>query len=76
MLDKISTIYCIEKKYLVAIFLPHVLILNTKTVKFHFRWGTKLWDQKQKNENDYDIISGLKVSGKTDFSDIIIFIFL
>ena len=76
MLDKIFTIYCIEKKYLVAIFLPHVLILNTKTVKFHFRWGTKLWDQKQKNENDYDIISGLKVSGKTDFSDIIIFIFL
>ena len=39
-------------------------------MKFHFRWGTKPRDQKQVTGNNCDVISGLEVSGKTDFSDI------
>ena len=42
----------------------------TKNVKFQFRWGKKPRDQKQEAVNDCDVISGLKVSGKTDFSEI------
>jgi len=41
-----------------------------KSVKFHFRWGTKPRDQKQETGNDCDIISGLQAPRKTDFSDI------
>ena len=40
----------------------------TKSVKFHFRWGTKQPDQKQDTRNDCDIISGLEALRKTDFS--------
>ena len=32
----------------------------TKSVKFHFRWGTKPRDQKQETENDCDVISELQ----------------
>ena len=45
----------------------------TKNVKFHFQWKTKPWDQKQGTGYDCDVISGLEVSGKTDFSDIFLF---
>ena len=40
----------------------------TKSVKFHFRLGTKPRDQKQDTGNDCDVISGLQDSRKTDFS--------
>ena len=42
-------------------------------MKFHFRWGTNPRDQKQVTGNDCDVISGLEVSGKTDFSNIFLF---
>jgi len=45
----------------------------TKDVKFHFRWGTKPRDQKQETENECDVISGLRTSRKTDFSEISLF---
>ena len=45
----------------------------TKSVKFHFRWGTKSRDQKQETGNDCGLISGLQASQKTDFSDIFLF---
>ena len=46
----------------------------TKSVKFHFQWGTKSRDQKQETGNNCDIISGLQGSRKTDFSDIFLFL--
>ena len=46
----------------------------TKSVKFHFRWGTKPRDQKQETGNDCDVISRLEVSGKTDLSDIFLYL--
>ena len=39
-----------------------------KSVKFHFRWGTKPRHQKQKTGNDCDVNSGLQAWRKTDFS--------
>ena len=42
----------------------------TKSIKFHFRWGTKPRDQKQDTGNDCDVISGLQASRKTDLFDI------
>ena len=39
-----------------------------KSVKFHFRWGTKPRHQKQETGNDCDVNSGLQASRKTDFS--------
>ena len=39
----------------------------TKSVKFHFRWGTKPRDQKQETGNKCDVISGLQASRKTDY---------
>ena len=45
----------------------------TKNMKFHFWWGTNPRDQKQVTGNDCDVISGLEVSGKTDFSNIFLF---
>ena len=36
----------------------------TKSIKFHFRWGTKPRDQKQGTGNDYDVNSGLQTSQK------------
>ena len=44
----------------------------TKSVKFHFRWGTKLRDQKQETGNECDVFSGLQASRKTEFSDILL----
>ena len=35
--------------------------------------GTKPRDQKQESGNDCGVISGLKVKGETDFSDIFLF---
>ena len=46
---------------------------STKNVKFHFLWGTKPRDPNQETGYDCDVISGLKVSRKTDFSDIFSF---
>ena len=46
----------------------------TKSIKFHFRWGTKPRDQKQGTGNDCDVNSGLQASRKTDFSDISYFL--
>ena len=51
-------------KFSIAIFLPRVLMC--KSVKFHFRWGTKPRDQKQETGNDCDVNSGLQASRKTD----------
>ena len=48
-------------------------IWRSRNVKFPFRWSTKPRDQKQKTGNDCDVISGLKISRKTDFSDIFLF---
>ena len=45
----------------------------TKSIKFHFRWGTKLQDQKQGTGNDCDVNSGLQALRKTDFSDVFLF---
>ena len=45
----------------------------TKSIKFHFRWGTKPRDQKLGTGNDCDVNSGLQVSPKTDFSDVFLF---
>ena len=46
----------------------------TKSIKFHFRWGTKLRNQKQETGNDCDVNqSGLQASQKTDFSDVFLF---
>ena len=39
-----------------------------KSVKFHFRWGTKPRHQKQETGNDCDVISGFQAPRKTDFS--------
>ena len=39
----------------------------TKSVKFHFRWGTKPRDQKHETGNDSDVISGLQASQKNRF---------
>ena len=46
----------------------------TKSIKFHFRWGTKPRDQKQGTGNDCDVNSGLQASRKTDFSDVSYFL--
>ena len=35
-----------------------------KSIKFHFRWGTKPRDQKQETGNDCDVNSGLQASQK------------
>ena len=43
-------------------------------VKFHSRWGTKPWDQKQVTGNDCGVISGFEVSGKTDFCTFVPFL--
>ena len=56
-----------------SIVIFHTCVWCTKNVKFNFRWGKKPWDQKQETGNDCDVISGLKVSGKTDFSGIFLF---
>ena len=56
-----------------AIFLP--VFWCTKSVKFHFRWGTRPRDQKQETGNDCDVISRIQASRKTDFSDISYFSF-
>ena len=45
----------------------------TKSIKFHFWWGTKSRDQKQGTENDCDVNSGLQALRKTDFSDVFLF---
>ena len=45
-------------------------------MKFHFRWGTEARDQKQETRNDCDVISGLEVSGVTDFSYIFLLFFI
>ena len=45
----------------------------TKSIKFHFRWGTKPCNQKQETGNDCDVISGLQASRKIDFSNIFLF---
>ena len=45
----------------------------TKSIKFHFRLGTKPRDQKQGTGNDCDVNSGLQASRKTDFSDVFLF---
>ena len=45
----------------------------TKSVKFHFRWGTKARDHKQETGIDCDAISGLQASQKIDFSDVVLF---
>ena len=45
----------------------------SKSIKFHFRWGTKPRDQKQETGNDCDVNSGLQASRKTDFSDVFLF---
>ena len=42
-------------------------------MKFHFRWVTKSCEQKQETGNDFDFISELEVSWKTDFSNIFLF---
>ena len=39
-----------------------------KSVKFHFRWGTKPWHQKQETGNYCDINSGLQGSRKKQIS--------
>ena len=54
------------------IFLPCVSD-EPKVSNFTSGGATKLRDQKQETGNDCDVISGLKVSGKTDFSDIFLF---
>ena len=51
---------------------PSFDILN-KSVKFHFRRGTKPRGQNQETGNDCDVISGLQALRKTDFSDIFFF---
>ena len=49
-------------------FFPHRfsfrLFWCTKSIKFHFRWGTKPRNQKQETGNDYDVNSGLQDSQK------------
>ena len=59
------------KVFSLAIFLS--VLWCTKSIKFHFRWGTKPRDQKQGTGNDSDVNSGLQASRKTDFSDVFLF---
>ena len=66
-LNLLSVLICIAKKNFRQRF-SFPVFWCTKSVKFHFQWGTKRRDQKEDTGNDCDVISGLQVSRKTDFS--------
>ena len=60
-------------KILIKISLPLVLMYQKCEVSLPM--GTKQQNLKQEAGNDYDVISGLKVFGKTDFCNIFSFSF-
>ena len=71
----IKSLQCTDKniknKISIAIFLPRVLMYQKRQISLPVVYKTA--DQKRETGNDCDVISGLKVSGKTDFSDSFLF---
>ena len=58
-----------KENFSIAIFFPRVWC--TKSVKFHFRWGTKLRDQNQDIGNNCDVNSGNRFLSQFSYCELI-----